>query len=39
LDFAINILPPLELILLVLWEITGEAVKMVCRTEQFAEPW
>jgi hypothetical protein len=37
LDFAKNILPPLEHILLVKWERTGEALKMMRSAYQFEE--
>jgi hypothetical protein len=37
LNFAKNVLPPLEPKLLVLWERIGEALKMVCSAYQFAE--
>jgi hypothetical protein len=34
-----NVLPPIELKLLVMWERIGVAVKMVYSAYQFAQPW
>jgi hypothetical protein len=39
LNFAKNVLPPLDPKLLVMWERIGEALKMVCSAYQFAETW
>jgi hypothetical protein len=39
LDFAKNILPPLEPKLLVMWERIGEVLKVVYGAYQFAETW
>jgi hypothetical protein len=39
LNFAKNVLPPLEPKLLVMWEKIGEALKMVCGANQFAKTW
>jgi hypothetical protein len=36
LNFAKNVLPPLEPKLLVMWERIGEALKMVCGAKQCA---
>ncbi len=39
LNFAKNVLPPLEPKLLVMWERIGEALKVVYGAYQFAETW
>jgi hypothetical protein len=39
LDFSENFVPPLELILMVMWEKIGEVLKIVCSAYQFAKTW